>query len=452
MNNDAVEKYEMTWPGKRAAMRLANEPCAKTLRPCPEESRNFETTKNLFIEGDNLDALKLLQETYLARVKAIYIDPPYNTGKDFIYSDKFAISKKEWKQLTGERAEDGRLMANPDSSGRFHSNWLSMMYPRLKLARNLLARNGVIFISIDDHEQHNLRKLLDEIFGAANFIAQFSWHSKFSPANDAKTVSRQHEHIICYAREIDEFQIGMLPRTQEMDARFKNPDNDPRGDWQSISLHAKSGRESDLYTLTLPNGVKFECPSGRFPLFNREKLLELYHDNRLWFGKTGKSVPREKVFLTEVKQGKTPGSILHFREVGSTDEANKDLAKLVGRGMFSNPKPVRLVEHLLRLSTSPTGSTHSPGQLGSSVTLAGGDIVMDFFAGSGTTAHAVMKLNKEDGGNRRFILVQWPEKCGENTEAFKAGYQTIADLCQERLRRAAKMLNRKSDCSIYQIK
>ncbi len=490
------ERYQLTWPGKRAAMQLANEPCAKTLRPKQAsrltatdsqasrltatdsqasrltatdasdaalsaeqlgvkhhagaenigaiDSLATDLRRNLFIEGDNLDALKLLQETYLARVKAIYIDPPYNTGKDFIYSDKFALSKKEWKQLTGERAEDGRLMANPDSSGRYHSNWLSMMYPRLKLARNLLARNGVIFISIDDHEQHNLRKLMDEIFGAANFIAQFSWHSKFSPANDAKTVSRQHEHIICYAREIDEFQIGMLPRTQEMDARFKNPDNDPRGDWQSISLHAKSGRESDLYTLTLPNGVKFECPTGRFPLFNQEKLLELYHDNRLWFGKTGKSVPREKVFLSEVKQGKTPSSVLHFREVGSTHEANEDLAKLVGKGMFSNPKPVRLVEHLLRLSTSPkkNGSsvTLAPGQLGSSVTLAGGDIVMDFFAGSGTTAHAVMKLNQEDGGNRRFILVQWPEKCGEKTEAFKAGFKTIADLCQERIRRAAQQL------------
>ncbi len=375
---------------------------------------------NLIINGDNLHALKSLLPRYAGRIKCIYIDPPYNTGSQaWVYNDRVnSPLMQEW--LKANRPVDGEDLER-------HDKWLCMMWPRLQLLKELLSDDGVIFVSIDDNEVHNLRHLMDEIFGEKNFIAQFSWHSKFSPANDAKTVSRQHEHIICYAREIDELQIGMLPRTQEMDARFKNPDNDPRGDWQSISLHAKSGRESDIYTLTLPNGVKFECPTGRFPLFNREKLLELYHDNRLWFGKTGKSVPREKVFLSEVKQGKTPSSVLHFREVGSTDEGNKDLAKLVGKGMFSNPKPVRLIEHLLRLSTGTSSSNSSTppppppphvsaaaseGKSNKQVSRTSqtgetdGDIVLDSFAGSGTTAHAVLALNKEDGGNRKFILVE----------------------------------------------
>ena len=438
-----AERYQLTWPGKRAAMQLANEPCAKTLRPCRQDSVRLETTKNLFIEGDNLDALKLLQETYLGRVKAIYIDPPYNTGKDFIYSDKFAMSKKEWEAQTGERAERGRLIANPDSGGRFHSRWLSMMWPRLKLARNLLARNGVIFISIDDHEQHNLRKLMDEIFGAINFVAQFCWWSKYTMANNAKVVSRQHEFVFAYAKEIDEFQIGLLPRSEKMDAAYKNPDNDERGPYKLTPLHAIGGSARD-YSITFPNGVTWKCPKGRSPSYSEKQLLELYYDNRIWFGRDNELQPNKKTFLTEVKQGKTAGSVLHFKDVGSTHEANEDIAKLMGKGMFANPKPVRLVEHLLRLSTSPTSSTLAPGQ---SSDDAGGDIVMDFFAGSGTTGHAVMKLNQEDGGHRRFILVQWPEKCGENTEAFKAGYQTIADIAKERIRRAANQLGDQSNHS-----
>ena len=407
--------------------------------PRRQESRHFATTKNLFIEGDNLDALKLLQETYLARVQAIYIDPPYNTGKDFIYKDKFTTDKTTYEEETKARDEEGgRLVANPDTSSRYHSNWLSMMYPRLKLVRHLLSQDGVIFISIDDHEQHNLRKLLDEIFGSINFIAQFSWHSKYSPANNTKTISRQHEYILCYAKEINDFEPILIPRTAEMDARFVNHDDDPRGPYKIIPINAIGDKPASF---TFPNGVKWECPKGRSPLHSNEKLLALYHDNRLWFGKTGKSQPTKKLFLSEAKQGKTAGSVLHFKDVGSTHEANEDIAKLVGKGMFSNPKPVRLVEHLLRLSTSSTSSTPpSPGQ---SSDASDGDIVMDFFAGSCTTAHAVMKLNQEDGGNRRLIMVQLPEKCGEKNEAFKAGYPTIADIGQEGIRRAAKQLEDK---------
>ena len=422
------ERYQLNWPGKRQALLSANQPIRKTLRPCEEESVNFETTQNLFIEGDNLDALKLLAETYFGKVKVIYIDPPYNTGKDFIYKDNFAISKKEWRKISGEQSEKGRLVANPDSGGRFHSNWLSMMYPRLKLARNLLAQNGAIFISIDDHEQHNLRKLMDEIFGTPNFVAQFVWWSKYTIANNAKEVSRQHEFVFCYTKNIDEFQIGLLPRSEKMNAAYKNYDNDERGPYKLTPLHAIGGSAKD-YTLTFPNGVKWKCPKGRSPSYSEKQLLELYRDNRIWFGKNNELQPNKKTFLSEVKQGKTAGSILHFKDVGSTHEANEDIAKLVGKGMFSNPKPVRLVEHLLRLTTGKES----------------GEMVLDFFAGSCTTAHAVMKLNQEDGGNRRFIMVQLPEKCPPNSEAFKAGFKTIADIGKERIRRAATQLNDKSE-------
>ena len=406
-----AERYQLNWPGKRQAILSAGQPTRKSFFPQPQESLHFQTTQNLFIEGDNLDALKLLQETYLGRIKAIYIDPPYNTGKDFLYKDNWRISKAAYAKQTGQRAAEGRLTANPDSGGRFHSNWLSMMYPRLKLARNLLANNGVIFISIDDHEQHNLRKLMDEIFGACNFIAQFCWWSKYTMANNAKVVSRQHEFVFAYAKNIDEFQIGLLPRSEKMDAAYKNPDNDERGVYKLTPIHAIGGSARD-YSITFPNGVTWKCIPGTSPRYSKKQLLELYHDNRLWFGRDNELQPNKKTFLTEVKQGKTAGSVLHFKDVGSTHEANEDIAKLVGKGMFANPKPVRLVEHLLRLSTKAEAN----------------DLVMDFFAGSCTTAHAVMKLNKEDGGNRRFIMVQLPEKCGEKTEAYKAGYKTIADI------------------------
>ena len=433
------ERYGLTWPGKNECLKIIQQASTATLKPDRKQSVHFDDTQNLFIEGDNLEALKLLQKAYYGKVKSITIDPPYNTGKDFVYKDNWKTPLKEYLRQTGQLDANGRkTSANPETNGRKHSRWLSMMWPRLYLARNLLADNGAIFISIDDHENHNLRHLLDEIFGQENFIAQFVWHSRYSISNDTQTVCRQHEMVICYCKDIDEFQIGMLPRTEKMDSGYKNPDDDERGPWQSVSLHAKSG-SGNPYNLTFPNGVKFEFKPGLHPRFSKSKLLELYHDNRLLFGKDGKQQPRYKVFLSEVKQGRTPVSVVHFNEVGHTDEAAKEVGKLVGTGLFDHPKPVRLIEHLLRLSTLPAAEGEE------------GDIVLDFFAGSCTTAHAVMKLNKEDNGNRRFIMVQLPEKYPENSEAFKAGFKTIADIGKERIRRAAAKLADDSGFQVFQL-
>ena len=429
------ERYGLSWPGKNECLKIIQQASAATLKPRRNQSVRFETTQNLFIEGDNLEALKLLQKAYSGQVKSIYIDPPYNTGKDFVYQDNWKTPLKEYLRQTGQLDANGKRLQTAETNGRKHSRWLSMMYPRLYLARNLLADNGVVFISIDDHESHNLRHLLDEIFGPENFIATFSWHSKHTISNDAQQASRQHEYIACYCKDIDEFNLNLLPRTEKTDAAYKNPDNDERGVWMSTPIYAKSGRDKDRYSITFPNGVVWGCPTGRFPRFNKTKLLELYHDNRLWFGKTGKTQPTKKLFLTEVKQGKTAGTVLHFKEVGSTHEANEDISKLLGKGMYENPKPVRLVEHLLRLSTSPKSE----------------DLVMDFFAGSCTTAHAVMKLNKEDGGNRRFIMVQLPEPYSKNSEAFKAGFKTIADIGKERIARASKQLGDSTGFKVFRL-
>ena len=429
------ERYGLTWPGKNECLKIIQQASTATLKPCRKESAHFDTTQNLFIEGDNLEALKLLQKAYYGKVKSIYIDPPYNTGKDFVYPDKFADPIKTYLQYTGQLdANERKTSTNGETNGRYHSRWLSMMYPRLYLARNLLSDNGAIFISIDDNEQHNLRHLCDDIFGEENFVMQFAWFSKYTISSHSKQASKQHEYIVCYCKNIDEFQIGMLPRTEEMDAAYKNPDNDERGPYKLTPLHAIGGGTSATnYSITFPNGVTWECPKGRSPVYNDEKLLELYHENRLSFGRDGKSQPNKKTFLSEVKQSKTPGSALHFKEVGSTHEGNEDLAKLVGKGMVEFPKPVRLIEHLLRLGTDKDS------------------VVLDFFAGSCTTAHAVMKLNKEDGGNRKFIMVQLPEPYPEKSEAFKAGFKTIADIGKERIRRAAKTLEDNSGFKVFRL-
>ena len=442
-----AERYQLTWPGKRQSMLAAHQPCAQTLRPCPADSLRFETTKNLFIEGDNLDALKLLQETYLARVKAIYIDPPYNTGKDFIYSDKFAMSKKEWEAQTGERAERGRLIANPDSGGRYHSNWLSMMYPRLKLARNLLARNGVMFISIDDNEQHNLRKLMDEIFGAINFVAQIVWRKKAGGGQDSKHLAEEHEYILCYAREIDEFQINF--RTAKVvEKDFPKIKNGRKCKFLKLEKWGPGALRTDrptmYYAIKDPDGNDFypQAPNGEEGRWRtRPTVLDANHIH--WEKRSGRWTPYEVIYFDESDAEKIVKDRTIFYDLATTTHAAKEQQSLFGAKMIDTPKPVRLVEHLLRLSTSPTGSTHLPGQ-SSDASDREGDIVMDFFAGSGTTGHAAMKLNAEDGGNRRFILVQLPEKCGEKTEAFKAGFKTIADIAKERLRRAANMLAQQS--------
>jgi adenine-specific DNA-methyltransferase len=424
------ERYVLNWAGKSDAFRAIQTQTTATLKPQKDQSLNFDTTENIFIEGENLEVLKVLQKSYYGKIKMIYIDPPYNTGNDsFIYPDKFSESKDDYLKRIGDKDEAGYLTKegffrkNSKENGQYHSNWLSMMYPRLFLARNLLRDDGVIFISIDDNEAHNLRLVMNEIFGEENFIAQVIWHSKYTTSNDAKYISGQHESVLVYTKVLRLFDIGLLDRTTEMDDAYKNPDNDPRGRWKATPLHAKSG--SKTYEVTFENGVTWQPPKGRYPAFTKEKLLELYSDNRISFGRDGKSTPNLKTFLTEVKQGKTISSVWTFKDVGSTHEANEEFASLISKGIFDNPKPCNLLKRCIKVSNANQN-----------------DIILDFFAGSGTTAQAVLELNKEDGGNRKFILTQLPEKTDEDSEAYKTGYKTIADICKERIRRVSKELKK----------
>ena len=421
------EFYEFTWPGKNEAIMKAAEATTKTLRPCPEESKNWDTTQNLYIEGDNLEALKILQKTYLGKVKMIYIDPPYNTGKDFVYRDNFHKSAEEGKEDETVRDEetDNNLFQNTESNGRFHSDWCSMIYPRLKLARDLLRDDGVIFISIDDNEVHNLRKICDEIFGESNFVAQLIWERAFAPKNDAKFVSNSHDYVVMYTKNICNFKIGRLSRTEEADARYSNPDNDPRGVWQSDNMTVKTYTASCDYPITTPSGRVVEPPAGRCWRLSKNAFLERLQDNRIWFGADGNGVPRIKRFLNELKfDGMAPTSILFYKEVGHSQEGAKEVKDLIdGKGLFDGPKPVRLLRRLLRLANTDKDS-----------------IILDFFSGSATTAHACMQLNAEDGGNRKFIMVQLPEVCAPDSEAAKAGYKNICEIGKERIRRAGEKI------------
>ena len=418
------ERYTLNWAGKKESILAANAPIAKTLRPCREESVNFDTTENLFIEGDNLDALKLLQENYLGKVKMIYIDPPYNTGKDFIYSDNFAENIEEFLICSNQIDEDGnRLIANTESNGRFHSDWLSMMYSRLRLARNLLTDDGVIFISIDDNEQMNLRKVCDEILGEQNFVSHVIWKKKYGIQNDAKFFSTNHDFILIYSKNISKYRQNLLPRTEEQDKRYTNRDNDSRGVWKAGDLSVGRVTEKDIYEIITPSGRKVLPSNGRSWVVSQEKFLELVADNRIWFGEKGDNVPSIKKFLSEVKQGRTSSTIWEYTEVGHTDSASRDLKELMNnKQFFDYPKPVNLIKQALILGSNSE------------------DLIMDFFSGSGTTAHAVMQLNAEDNGNRKFICVQLPEKTDEKSEAFKAGYSTIAEITKERIRRAGSQI------------
>ncbi len=425
------ERYQLNWPGKREALLTANAPIAKTLRPCREESVDFDVTQNLYIEGDNLDALKLLQETYLGKVKMIYIDPPYNTGNDFIYEDDFAEDSESYLQRSNQKDEAGnRLVANNESNGRFHSDWLSMMYPRLKLARNLLRDDGVIFISIDDGEVGNVRKAADEIFGESNFVANIIWQKKFARANDATYFSTMHDHILCFAKnsklngDRTFWELKLLPRTDDIPDGYSNPDNDPRGYWTSVVLSAKSGTEKLIYEIKTPTGRSCFPPDGRYWSVNKEKLETLVEDNRIWFGKNGDGTPRLKTFLSEVQNGLRPNTIWLHQDVGHNQEGRQEVKRLFDdKGYFDSPKPVRLLKTILSIVSDESEF-----------------IALDFFAGSSTTAHAVMQLNAEDGGNRKFIMVQLPEICDEKSEAFKAGYKTIAEIGKERIRRAGQKI------------
>ena len=422
---DGDEAYEFTWVGKKAAIVEANKPIRKTLRPCMAESKDWDTTENLYIEGDNLEVLKLLQESYLGKVKMIYIDPPYNTGNDFIYADDFKMESEEWKVESGEWSEEGdRLFKNTDTNGRFHSDWCSMIYSRLLLARNLLTDDGVIFISIDDNEQENLKKICDEVFGGQNFVAQLVWERAFSPKNDARFISNSHDYVLMYAKNITQFVIGRLPRTEEANARYSNPDNDPRGVWTSSDISVKTYNAECDYPITAPSGRVIEPPAGRCWRLSKKAFLERLQDNRIWFGPDGNGVPRIKRFLTDLKhEGMAPTSIMFFKDVGHSQEGAQEVSKLLDGGFFSGPKPQRLMQRLLTLANLKTDS-----------------VVLDFFSGSASTAHAVLSKNAEDGGHRKFIMVQLPEKCDEKSEAYKAGYKNICEIGKERIRRAGEKI------------
>jgi adenine-specific DNA-methyltransferase len=421
------EHYQLDWTGKREALLAASTPVEKTLRPAREESVNFDTTKNLFIEGDNLDVLKLLQESYLDKVKLIYIDPPYNTGRDFIYDDDYAESSDEYLARSGQVDEQGsRLVANSEANGRFHSAWLSMMYPRLKLAKNLLRDDGVVFISIDDNEIDNLRKVCAEVFGARNFVAQIIWQKVYSPKNSASWFSEDHDYIVCFAKKKALWQPRALPRTEAMEARYKNPDNDPRGPWKSSDLAARNRYDAGLFPITTPSGRVIEGPPrGRYWSVNRAKFDEMVANNRIWWGEDGDNVPAVKRFLSEVSDGRTPQTLWFYQEVGHTQEAKKTLLEYVHfehtENVLNSVKPVRLIQRILQLATDP----------------AGDDIVLDFFSGSGTTAHAVLKQNAEDGGKRRFIAVQVDEPLPKPEPEFNS----ILGMSLMRVRNVAKEIN-----------
>lgn len=421
------EKYGLNWFGKKKARQIALTPSMGTLRPCPEESVGWDTTQNLFIEGDNLEVLKLLQKSYSGSIKAIYIDPPYNTGQDFIYPDNYQDNLDTYLRYTGQKSEEGfSFSTNTDKSGRFHTNWINMMYPRLKLARDLLCESGSIWISVDDAELANILAIGKIIFGEENFVASFIWEKRKSREN-RKVFSTNHDYIICFAKNKDEFENTrkLLPPTEEVLSRYSNPDNDSRGDWQSVSLNAQAGHgtKAQFYSIVTPGGRKVELPPGRCWSVTKDRLQELIDDNRVWFGASGNNVPRLKVFRSEIDLGLTPHTLWIADEVGTTDNAKRNLNSLFGGpAVFDTPKPIALIERIIQISGSDDG------------------IYLDFFAGSCPTAHAVLKANSRDNKNRRYIMVQLPEECDKISDANKAGYKTIADIGKDRIRKASAEL------------
>ena len=427
--SDREERYQFTWPDKSKAILLANAPVNAALRPCREESVDFDNTKNLYIEGDNLDVLKCLKENYLHQVKMIYIDPPYNTGSDFVYEDDFAESAEEYRSRSGQFDEQGnRLVTNAESNGRFHTDWLNMIYPRLKVAYDLLRMDGVIFISIDDHEVDNLKKICNEIFGEKNFIAQVVWERAYSPINLMKHFSASHDYILCYARNIEQAVCNGIPRSEEADSRYSNPDNDPRGVWKPSDLSVGPAVEENIYTITTPSGRNVEPPAGRSWSLSRKAFRERLQDNRIWFGPDGNSVPSMKRFLSELrKTGITPMTIWKYTEVDHSQGATQKLAKLFdGKKVFDYPKPVELIKRAISLYADKDS------------------IILDFFSGSSTTAQAVMELNANDDGKRKFIMVQLQEEFSESSDGYKMGFKTICDAAKERIRRAGKKIKEES--------
>lgn len=413
------ERYRLDWPGKREALLAANAPIAKTLRPCRAESVDFDTTQNLFIEGDNLEALKLLQETYLGKVKMIYIDPPYNTGRDFIYDDDYAERAEDYKLRTREKDEGGvHLVANTEANGRFHSDWLSMMYSRLRLARNLLREDGVVFISIDDNEVHNLRQLCAEVFGDDNFVATVIWQKVYSPKNSASWFSEDHDFVLVFARQKNLWTPLALARSQEMDERFKNHDDDARGPWKSVDMSARNRYDAGVYAVQTPSGRMIPGPpKGRYWVVNETEFKRLNTDGRIWWGKDGNNVPALKKFLSEVAEGKTPQTLWFYKDVGHTQDAKKTLLKYVPfkhtENVLNSVKPIGLIQRMLQLAGPADEEA----------------IVLDFFGGSASTAHAVLQQNREDGGNRRFIHVQIAEPLPKP----EPGMRSIFDMGRSRI-------------------
>lgn len=426
LSDDVIEgdeAYEFTWVGKKAAIVEANRPIRKTLRPCMEKSVNWDTTENLYIEGDNLEVMKLLQESYLGRVKMIYIDPPYNTGSDFIYRDNYSVGTDEYEEQLGmyDEVSGERLFKNTDSNGRYHSEWCSMIYSRLMLARGLMANDGVIFISIDDHEQDNLRKICDEVFGRSNFVGQFIWQRRTSP-DMRKLVSTAHDYIICYAKDSSNIaNVINKVRLSEADANnYKNPDNDPRGPWASSDFTAQGYRPNQMYEIVTPGGARYTPPEGRCWKNVESEFLKQCEEGRMWFGKDGMGIPRRKTYLSE-REGKNVWTWWPNSEVGHSQEATQEVKMLFdGHAYFDYPKPVRLIKKLIQIGTHDDS------------------IVLDFFSGSATTAHALIDLNAEDGGNRKFILVQLPEHIDPQSDAGKGGFNSICEVGEERIRRAGK--------------
>jgi adenine-specific DNA-methyltransferase len=417
---EVEEKYGLNWHGKHRARQLALTPSMGTLRPYPAESVDWETTRNLVIEGDNLEVLKLLQKSYASKVKLIYIDPPYNTGKDFVYLDNFQDNIKNYLQLTGQVEGGLKISTNTEASGRFHTDWLNMIYPRLKLAQSLLRADGHIFISLDDCEIGNLRAVCNEIFGEENFGGCISWQKTYSPANDKKGIDAMHDYILVYAKS-EAGRINLLPRTAKQDDAYSNQDSDPRGPWKAVDATRAEHRDYAFYPITTPSGREVWPAQGRSWVFTKEELPSLLAEDRLWFGKDGSSKPSKKLFLTEVKQGVVPTTWWTHEDAGHNDESKKELKALFPEGLpFDTPKPTRLIRRILQLATQAQEE----------------DLILDFFAGSGTTAHAVMEQNAADGGNRRYIVVQLPEAC-------TAGKLTnLAQVTRERVRRsAAKIRN-----------
>ncbi len=433
------ERYQFTWPDKRQAILTANAPINKTLRPCREESVNFDETENLYIEGDNLEVLKLLQETYLGKIKMIYIDPPYNTGNDFVYNDDFRTKNLEFREKSGNFDEEGKQLVdnytrNTESNGRFHTDWLNMIYPRLKLARDLLSDDGVIFISIDDNEVENLKKVCDEIFGASNFVANIIWQKKTS--SDARMdISAAHDYILCFTknRNLEKYLFNYLPYDEERLSNYTNPDNDPRGDWASVDITGQTGRapKSQFYEIITPSGMKYFPPEGRCWAMAQNTFEQLYKDNRLWFGSEGKNRPRLKKFLSE-SEGQRPWTWWDNKFASYNQASNKELMKLFdGKLVFDNPKPTKLLKRMISLTTKANEK----------------DIILDFFSGSCSTADAVMQLNQEENGNRRFICIQLPQDLKEtgndfkaNNVALSAGFKNICEIGKERIRRAGQQI------------